>query len=166
MKMKKEYTGVAARVFDAVSETIVSAGYDVWDISFGKRGADYVLEITIDAPGGIGIDDCEKVSRAVDPILDEADPIDSAYLLEVSSPGIERDLSMPRHFDACAGKTVSFRLFSPDPVTGCKNFRAVTTGYDAETDCVNAEYEGKRLSLPFRSISSAKLFYDFDSNKI
>ena len=72
----------------------------------------YHLEITIDSDNGIGIDDCEKVHRAIDPILDECDPIEGFYYLEVSSPGIERDLRTDEHILACIGMRVEAKLFA------------------------------------------------------
>lgn len=79
-------------VREAISPTVTELGYRIWDIEYSKIGADYHLEITIDSNAGIGIEDCERVHRAIDPILDECDPIEGFYYLEVSSPGIEREL--------------------------------------------------------------------------
>ena len=87
--MKKS---VKETVREAIAPTVAELGYRIWDITFTKIGADYHLEITIDNDRGINIDDCEKVHRAIDPILDEVDPIEDFYYLEVSSPGIEREL--------------------------------------------------------------------------
>ena len=80
-----------------------------------------------DKEGGLTQDDCEAFSRAIDPILDEADPIAQSYCLEVSSPGIERELTRPAHFEACMGETVYLRLIRP--VEGRREFQGTLTGY-------------------------------------
>ena len=108
--MKKS---VKETVREAIAPTVEELGYVIWDITYTKIGADYHLEITIDNEEGIGIEDCERVHRAIDPILDEADPIEGFYYLEVSSPGIERELKYDWHIDACIGMAVEAKLFAP-----------------------------------------------------
>lgn len=100
-------------VREAILPTVTELGYRIWDITYAKIGADYHLEITIDSDSGIQIEDCERVHRAIDPILDEADPIEGFYYLEVSSPGIERELRTEEHILAFIGARVEARLFSP-----------------------------------------------------
>ena len=107
--MKKS---IKETVRDAVSPTITELGYDIWDITYSKVGADYHLEITIDSPSGINIEDCEKVHRAIDPILDEVDPIEGFYYLDVSSPGIERELRTDAHILHSIGQKVEAKLFA------------------------------------------------------
>ncbi|MBO5416587.1 MAG: ribosome maturation factor RimP [Clostridia bacterium] len=96
-------------------------GYFLWDVEFVKEGGRRILRITIDSEEGITIDDCEKMHRALDPVLDEADPIQEAYYLEVSSPGIERELRTDMHIEACEGWDAEVRLYAP--VDGAKSFR-------------------------------------------
>lgn len=107
--MKKS---IKETVRDAVSETITGLGYEIWDITYSKVGADYHLEITIDSPEGINIEDCEKVHRAIDPILDECDPIEGFYYLDVSSPGVERELRTEEHIARSVGEKVRAKLFA------------------------------------------------------
>ena len=107
--MKKS---IKETVRDAVSETITGLGYEIWDITYAKVGADYHLEITIDSPSGINIEDCEKVHRAIDPILDECDPIEGFYYLDVSSPGVERELRTEQHISRSVGEKVRAKLFA------------------------------------------------------
>ena len=107
--MKKS---IKETVRDAVSPTITELGYDIRDITYSKVGADYHLEITIDSPNGINIEDCEKVHRAIDPILDEVDPIEGFYYLDVSSPGIERELRTDAHILHSIGQKVEAKLFA------------------------------------------------------
>ena len=107
--MKKSVREV---VREAIEPTVTKLGYAIWDITYSKIGADYHLEITIDHEKGIGIEDCEKVHRAIDPILDECDPIEGFYYLEVSSPGIERELRTEEHIEASIGMPVEAKLFA------------------------------------------------------
>lgn len=100
-------------VLEAIEPTVSALGYRIWDVTYSKIGADYHLEITIDSDNGIGIDDCERTHRAIDPILDECDPIEGFYYLEVSSPGIERELRTDAHILACIGESVEAKLFAP-----------------------------------------------------
>ena len=97
-----------------ITPCVEELGYRVWDVEFVKEGAGWYLRITIDSDDGIDIDDCEKVSRAISPLLDEVDPIEQNYTLEVSSPGLERTLRTPQHFAACMGEEIEVRLYSPD----------------------------------------------------
>ena len=99
-------------VREAIAPTVTELGYSIWDITYNKIGADYHLEITIDNEAGINIEDCEKVHRAIDPILDECDPIEGFYYLEVSSPGVEREIRTEEHIKRCIGERVEARLFT------------------------------------------------------
>ena len=107
--MKKS---IRETVREAVQPTITELGYDIWDITYSKVGADYHLEITIDSPNGINIEDCEKVHRAIDPILDECDPIEGFYYLDVSSPGVERELRTEEHIAKSVGERIRAKLFA------------------------------------------------------
>ena len=97
---EKKTKNTASVVTGLISETVASLGFELWDVEYVKEGADMYLRITIDSSEAVDIEDCETVSRAVNNILDDADPIDEPYMLEVSSPGIERQLRTPRHFEA------------------------------------------------------------------
>ncbi len=107
--MKKN---VRDTVREAIQPTVTELGYNIWDITYSKVGADYHLEITIDSPAGINIEDCEKVHRAIDPILDEIDPIEGFYYLDVSSPGVERELRTEEHIRLSVGEKVKAKLFT------------------------------------------------------
>ena len=120
--------GVAERVFALIRDTVEQQGVSLWDVRFVKEGAVQYLQVFIDKPEGIGIDDCTTVSHAIDPLLDEYDPIDTAYYLEVCSSGSERELTRPEHFSAMLGRTVSVRLFRPRD--GQKEFVGSLVSYD------------------------------------
>ncbi len=105
-------------------------GVRVWDVRFLKEGAEWYLRIFIDKEGGVNINDCENVSRAIDPLLDEKDFISQNYILEVSSPGLERELTRDEHFKEYTGKDVKIRLIRPIEGLGkefCGVLKAVDT---------------------------------------
>lgn len=112
--------GVAEKVYDLVKNTVESCGVSLWDVRFLKEGASHYLRIFIDKPDGVSINDCTDVSHAVDPLIDEADPIDCSYYLEVCSPGTERELVRPEHFKYGIGKIVTVKLFKA--IDGKKEF--------------------------------------------
>ena len=126
--MKKP--NVATAVAALIEPTVNACDCMLWDVEYVKIGAEYHLIITIDNDEGITIEDCERVHRAVDPILDEADPIESSYRLEVSSPGIERDLRTDAHILASIGEVVEAKLFAPDEEDGVKSYLGVLTAYE------------------------------------
>lgn len=103
--------GVAEKVFTLIKETVEAEGVTLWDVRFVKEGASHYLRVFIDKPEGICIDDCTAVSHAIDPVIDEADPIDVSYYLEVCSPGLGRQLVREEHFTASVGKPVRIKLF-------------------------------------------------------
>lgn len=116
----KNIVGTVKALAEPLAEEL---GYFIWDVEFVKEGARRILRITIDNEEGITVDDCEKFHRAIDPILDEADPIEEAYYLEVSSPGIERELKNEMHLYACEGWQVEVKLYAP--INGTKLFRGI-----------------------------------------
>lgn len=125
--MNQNTKNVAGTVADLITPVAVELGYELWDVEFVKEGTRRILRVTIDSQSGITIDDCEKMHRAIDPILDEADPIELAYYLEVSSPGLERELRTDRHIEASLGSRAEIRLYAP--VDGAKTFVGVLEAY-------------------------------------
>lgn len=113
MAAKKNRGKVAQTVFDLARPLVESMGLVLWDVDFFKEGAEYDLLVTIDRDGGVGLEDCEAVSRALSPLLDEADPIEESYCLEVSSAGLERELVRREHYLAYLGKAVTVKLYAP-----------------------------------------------------
>lgn len=104
---------LSARIRALIEPAITDAGYALWEVDFRKEGGDNTLFVLIDRAGGITLDDCEKVTRLIDPILDQADPIAESYFLEVSSAGIERSLKTPEQFALSIGKEVAVSLYQP-----------------------------------------------------
>ncbi len=119
--MAQNQKGVVQTVKQLAEPLADEFGYILWDVEYVKEGTQRILRITIDSEEGISVDDCEKMHRAIDPILDEADPIEDAYFLEVSSPGIERELRTDMHLRLCEGADVEVRLYAPKD--GCKVYR-------------------------------------------
>ena len=113
----------------ALAKPIVEArGCSLWDVEYVREGADYILRVAIDKEGGVDIDDCEAISRALDPILDEHDPIPDRYQFEVCSAGLERALKRPEDFARFLGSPVTAKLYRP--VNGLKEIPAVLRGYE------------------------------------
>lgn len=102
---------IETKVENLIQPIIHDLGYELYDVQYLKEGKDYYLRITIDKPEGITIEDCETVNRAIDEMLDEADFISTAYFLEVSSPGLERILRKPWHFEKQIGNQIQVKLF-------------------------------------------------------
>ena len=119
---------IADKVYDLVKDTVESCGVTLWDVRFVKEGASHYLRIFIDKADGVNINDCTDVSHAVDPVIDEADPIDCSYYLEVCSPGIDRELCRPHHFEYGIGKEITVKLFKA--IDGKKEFTGVLKSYD------------------------------------
>ena len=149
---------IAATVREGITPTADALGYMLWDVEFLKEGARRILRVTIDSENGITIEDCEKMHRAIDPILDEIDPIEDAYDLEVSSPGIERDLRTSAHIDACVGERVEARFFAP--FEGIKQIEGVLLGREGE-ESVCIEVNGEEKKFPRSAISKLQTLFDF-----
>ncbi len=151
--MKKS---ISETVREIITPTVEELGYRIWDITFGKIGADYHLEITIDSDSGIGIEDCEKVHRAIDPLLDEKDPIEGFYYLEVSSPGLERELRTKEHIRLSIGQPVEAKLYTAKD--GKKSFSGRLADYDGER--LTIEEGGVLTVLSAEEISKIHTLYD------
>lgn len=112
-------------------------GLSLYDVEYKKEGQDWYLRIFIAKEDGVGIDDCENMSRRMSDLLDEHDPISDAYILEVSSPGIERVLKKDAHFEGAIGEEVEVKLFSP--MDGKKSISGVLTAYDGKSVTLDEE---------------------------
>ncbi len=118
---------IAQKVFDLALPLAEEQGIGIWDVTYAKEAGEWVLRIYIDKPDGVGIDDCERFSRAFDPVLDAADPIDGSYTFEVSSAGAERELKRPEHFERFLGSNVEIRLYKAED--GSKTWTGRLTGF-------------------------------------
>ncbi|MBR5421286.1 MAG: ribosome maturation factor RimP [Lachnospiraceae bacterium] len=132
-------------------------GISIYDVEYVKEGSDWYLRAYIDKDGGVNIQDCEAVSRAYSDVLDEADPIPDAYILEVSSPGLGRKLSKDRHFANSLGQEVELKLF--EPLDGKKEFEGVLKSYDR--DSLVLETEGREEIFERAKLAVVRLKTDF-----
>ena len=152
---------IAATVLTLVSPIADEMGYYLWDVEFVKEGADKYLRITIDNEEGITIEDCERFHRAIDPVLDEADPISEAYILEVSSPGIERELKTEAHINACEGWDEEVKLYAPR--NGSKSFKGVLCGYDEDGNIV-IECGEEKIAFKPQDVAKIATYFDFGNS--
>ena len=112
-----------------LAEPVVQAnGCELWDVEYVREGREYFLRLYLDKEGGVDINDCERISRAMDPILDEKDPISNSYHFEVCSAGLERTLKRPSDFERFMGSAITVKLYRPR--TGLKEIPCVLTGYE------------------------------------
>ena len=112
-----------------IAEPVVKAnGCELWDVEYVREGDQRFLRLYLDKEGGVDINDCETISRAVDPLLDEADPIAESYHFEVCSAGLERALKRPSDFERFMGSAVTVKLYRP--YNGMKEIPAVLRGYE------------------------------------
>ena len=143
----------AERVYELIKDAVEAEGVRLWDVRFLKEGASWYLRVFIDKPEGISIDDCTNVSHAIDPIIDEADPIDVSYYLEVCPPGIERELTRSRHYEESLGKQVRLKLYRA--YDGKKEITGTLENVTEEN--VTLVTEGNALTVERKNISKANL---------
>ena len=136
-----------------------AAGCEVWDVEYVKEAGAWYLRVYIDKAGGVSIDDCEAVSRALDPILDEADPIEQSYYLEVGSPGLGRKLTRPEHYEALKGQKVRAKLIRPN-ADGVRELSGILTGREGST--VTLETENGPVTFEVNAASGVQLCDDED----
>ncbi|MDO5444744.1 MAG: ribosome maturation factor RimP [Eubacteriales bacterium] len=150
-----------SKITDTVTALVLpiveAAGCTLWDVEYVREAGNYYLRIFIDKEGGVSIDDCEKVSRELDPVLDEADPIPDSYVFEVGSPGAERELKRPSDFEKFIGSEIEIRTYKP--VDGQKSFVGILKAFkdgditfsDGNTDrtLTKAEIAKVRLHVSF-----------------
>lgn len=119
---------ITDQVWQLAQPVVEAQGCSIWDVEYIREGAEWFLRIYLDKDGGVDITDCEAISRAMDPILDEKDPIPSSYTFEVCSAGIERALKRPGDFVKFLGSDVLVRLYSPKD--GRKEFPGTLQSYE------------------------------------
>jgi len=130
MSKRESYEAKAEELLAPIVEKM---GIEIYDVEYVKEGSEYYLRAYIDKEGGVSINDCEAVSRAFSDVLDEADPIEEAYILEVSSPGLGRTLKKDRHLQKSIGQDVEVKLFKPLEGTKCKEFEGELIRFDEKT---------------------------------
>ena len=158
--MAKQSGGnTAQRVEALVRPTVEGMGLRLWDVVFEKEGPDWYLRVLIDKDGTMDTDTCADVSHALDPILDEADPIDQSYYLEVGSPGLGRKLTRPEHYTAVQGQKISVKLYKANE-NGAKEFSGILTGREGTT--VTLDTDNGPVAFEVNAASSVNLCDDED----
>lgn len=147
----------AAIVREAVSGIIESMGYELVDVEYVKEGPNWYLRIYIDKEGGISIDDCVAVNDATEPVIDKLDPIENAYIFEVSSPGLDRPIKTDNDYRRALGKEIEVTLYAQQ--CGGKQHKGVLKG--KEDGRVLLEEGGKVVELDEKNIAGARLAIDF-----
>lgn len=141
------------RLVELLNPSIEGLGYELWGIEISGSGKQTILRVYIDRSSGIGIEDCEKVSRQVSSVLDVEDPIRSEYTLEVSSPGMDRPLFKLTQFQESVGETVTLRLRMP--FEGRRKFKGLLKGI--EDDEIVLEVDNEEYILPYELIDKANI---------
>ena len=129
-------------------------GCSLWDVEYVREAGTWYLRVFIDRDGGVSIDDCERVSRRLDPILDEEDPIPDSYVFEVGSAGADRELKRPGDFEQFMGSEVEVKLYRP--VDGSKHYTGTLSGYEA--GAVSLTVGEKTLRFPKEQVAQVRLY--------
>ncbi|MCI8505167.1 MAG: ribosome maturation factor RimP [Lachnospiraceae bacterium] len=149
---------IEKRTEELVLPILAAHEFELVDVEFVKEGGNLYLRAYIDKPGGIAVDDCETVSRALSDLLDREDYIADSYILEVSSPGLGRPLKKEKDFVRSMGEEVEVRLYRPKDHR--KEFQGVLSGYDGMSVTIETE-EGERISFEKGEIALIRLAFDY-----
>ena len=143
---------------EAFAKPIVEeCGCSLWDVEYVREGSERYLRLYIDKDGGVDIEDCEKIHRLVDPILDEKDPVPESYHFEVCSAGIERPLKRPGDFERFMGSAVLVKLYRPR--NGLKEIPGILRGY--EDGRVTVEAGKETITFEKSEIALVRLRVEF-----
>jgi ribosome maturation factor RimP len=132
--------------------------FELYDVEYVKEGSNYYLRAFIDKEGGINVNDCELVSRKLSDLLDKEDFIPDAYILEVSSPGLGRQLKRDKHFEQSIGEEVEIKLYKP--INKQKEWVGILVGYNADTLIIEID-EQDQMEIPRKDIAMVRLTFDF-----
>ena len=158
--MAKQSGGnTAQRVEALVRPTVEGMGLRLWDVVFEKEGPDWYLRVLIDKDGTMDTDTCADVSHALDPILDEADPIEGSYTLEVGSAGAERVLKRPADFQRYLNSPVLMKLYKP--VDGRKEFPGTLTAYNEADGSLTVDLSGTAYTFGKKDVALCRLRVEF-----
>jgi len=157
---------VAERARKLLEPVLARDGYELVEVEWVREGGSFTLRLYIDREGGVGIDDCQVVSRTVEPILDVEDFIEPTYNLEVSSPGVDRPLRRPADFERFAGQRVKVKAFGPlESAQGLaprKHWSGTLRGFaDGQ---VEVEVDGRLHRIPLERVAKANVEYDYEAD--
>ena len=150
MKITEKVTQMALPIVEA-------HGCQLWDVEYVREGSEYFLRLYLDKEGGVDINDCEAISRAMDPILDEEDPIPESYHFEVCSAGLERPLKRPSDFERFMGEPIMVKLYRPR--NGLKEIPGILRGY--ENGCVTMEAGKETITFQKSEVALVRLRVEF-----
>lgn len=143
------------KVEDLVTPKIEKLGYEVYDVEYVKEGKNYFLRIYIDSPKGIDLNDCEKVNNEIMDLLDEADYIKEQYFLEISSPGIEKNLRKDKHLKNNIGTEINIKLFKKDE-NGKKEYHGILKDFNEDYIIID------NINIERKNIAQIKTIYNWD----
>ena len=158
MAAKKRSGNTVEAVWKLAQPFAEELGLSIWDVRFLKEGAEWYLRIFIDKEEGVGIEDCEAMSRAINKPLDDLDPIDQSYCLEVCSPGLNRELTRPEHFEAFLGAPVGVRMIRPLE-DGSRMVTGTLLDYEDPVITIGKE-DGETISITKKETSCVRLMED------
>ena len=147
---------IEEKVETLVKEKIEKIGYELYDVLFVKEGPNKILRIVIDSPKGISLEDCEKVNNEIKETIDEANPIEEQYFLEISSPGIERILKKDSHLEQNIGNQVEAKLYKKDE-NGRKSYIGELKAFDADTITID------EIKFDRKNIAQLKTIYNWEN---
>lgn len=145
---------ITDRVFALAKPVVDEEGCSLWDVEYLREAGTWYLRVFIDKEGGVSIDDCERISRRLDPILDEADPIPESYVFEVGSAGADRELKRPSDFALFMGSEVEAKLYKP--LDGKKTYVGTLAGYEAGR--LTLTIAGRELAFAPEQIAQVRLY--------
>ena len=148
---------ITEKVAQLAQPVVEANGCTLWDVEYVREGAEYFLRLYLDKEGGVNINDCEAISRAMDPILDEADPIPESYHFEVCSAGLERPLKRPSDFERFMNADIMVKLYRPR--NGLKEIPGILRGY--ENGCVTVEAGQETITFQKSEVALVRLRVEF-----
>ena len=151
------YSKTEKKVWELAEPITVQEECFIYDVEYVKEGGVWFLRVYIDKDGGVSLDECEVVSRALSTALDKADPIQQNYYLEVSSPGIERKLKTKEHFDRYIGETIDIGLYKA--INKSKQLTGKLIRF--EDDIITVEVDGESFELSLKETTGVKLHFEF-----
>lgn len=146
---------IESRTIELIQPIIEQCGVELWDVDYLKEGKEFYLRVYIDKPEGVGVLDCEAVSRAFNEILDREDYIDNEYIFEVSSPGLTRPLKKERDFERSIGRTVDVKLYTA--ADGTKEYTGDLKSFTADEITITVGDEEKTIER--KNISGIRLAF-------
>ena len=164
--MANKKPNIASRVHSMISDIIAEMGYLLWDVTLYKEGAELILEISVDKDTGISFDDCSLITKKIEPLIDELNPIEDSYCLMVSSAGSERELRSVQHIETAVEKKLLtvFKLFSQ--INGKKEYSGRIVNVDQDFVTIlengNGQDESSEIALPKKQISRMTAYFEED----